>query len=51
LSLWVPLHSLLLDCIFLSKSMTDPVPFTSGYFFSYFYFICLFPQFIICYLL
>jgi hypothetical protein len=49
LSLWVPLHSLLLNCIFLSKSMADPVPFASGYLFSYFYFICLF-QLFICYI-
>jgi hypothetical protein len=43
LPLWVPLHNLLLYSIFISKSMVDPVPFTSGYLFSYFYFICLFP--------
>jgi hypothetical protein len=43
LFLWVPLHSLLLICVFLSKSVADPVPFMSGYLFSYLYFICLFP--------
>jgi hypothetical protein len=29
--LWVPLHSLLLNCIFFSKCVADPAPFASGY--------------------
>jgi hypothetical protein len=36
LSLGVLLHSPLLNCIFLSESMADPVPFTSAHLFSYF---------------
>jgi hypothetical protein len=40
LTLWVPLHSLLLNYIFLSKNVTHPVPFTSGYLVTFILFVC-----------